>query len=128
MLRFASSRLRSCCQPAMAFVLGLLTFPVLAAAEQPFELDLPLLFDTSDNPTASPENPRAHGLEIFFWDDQQHLIFNTGNDLQLSNIAEPHNPTNTSVSDFGVPPLGDVDYNLRGFSVLAAFLVLTRPS
>ena len=41
----------------------------------------------------------------------------TGNDLQLSNIADPQLPTNTSVSDFNVPPYGDYDYNLREFAV-----------
>jgi hypothetical protein len=90
-----------------------------ADAESCFELDLPLLFDTSGNPTHSMDNPRAHGLDLMTWGGSGYLVLNTGNDLRLIEFSDPATPGVAVDSDFGVPPYGDIDYNLYRFSVCA---------
>jgi len=109
---------RSVRTPLVVFVFVVLVLSIsFANAESCFELDLPLVFDTSSNPMPNPTNPKAHGIQVFLWNGVPHLVINTGNDLQLSDVSDPHNPTNIQDSDFGVLPFGDRDYNLYRFSV-----------
>lgn len=96
---------------------SLVVCPNVILADSCFELVLPLIFDHSSDPTSSPDNPRAHGIEFFLWNEVQYLALNTGNDLEVIEFSDPQNPGVPVASDFAVPPWGDRDYNLFRFSV-----------
>ena len=76
---------------ALLAVLAVVASPCFAQDEC-FEFDPPLLFDTSDNSTASPYNPRVMGIKLFYWNGKTNLIYNTGNELSIVDISNPTSP------------------------------------
>ena len=91
--------------------------PGAAAQFDCLEFSPPVLFDTSGDPTASPDNPRSRGAEVFSWGGHQYLLHGTGNELQMFQVDDPEQPGPGRDSNFHVPPYGDRDYNLFNFSV-----------
>lgn len=82
-----------------------------------FGFSPPLLFDTSDNGSADPGNPRVHGLTDMSWYGQPLIAYSDGNEIALQKINDPLDPGPPKYSRFKVPPAGDRDYGLFGFSV-----------
>ncbi len=84
---------------------------------QCLEFTPPLMFDTSDNTSAHPLNPRIHGLSQMQRGDDRYLIGNIGNRMALWKITDPAHPGSENRSIWMVMPTGDRDYSLFNFSV-----------
>lgn len=79
---------------------------------------VPQLFhDTSNNPAADPNNPRAMGATILTWRGQPYLIYSDGNELRRRTIYGDGSLGPYSQSHFDVPPPSDQDYILMGWSL-----------
>jgi hypothetical protein len=82
-----------------------------------FEFLPPLLFDTSDNDSAVPSNPRVHAVQLLRWKAHRYALYHIGNDLAYRRIDSPPSFGTEYRSRFNVPPWGDRDYNLFNFAV-----------
>ncbi len=98
-----------------AMVFGVLQ-PVTAVAQGCFDHVLNLDY-TSANCSAQPDIDRVFRLQEISWKGHDYLFVDEGNEIKIFNIDDPLNPTVVATSDFGIPNLGDSDYDMVNFSV-----------
>jgi cysteine-rich repeat protein len=72
---------------------------------------------TPSNCSAEPAYDRVFRLQRVAWKGHEYLFVDEGNDIRIFNIDDPLSPAMGYSSYFGIPPFGDVDYNLVNFSV-----------
>ena len=121
---------RRCFPPARVTPwLGVLVVAMVSSAAAQFdclEFSPPVLFDTSGDPTASPDNPRSRGAEVFSWGGHQYLIHGTGNELEVFQVDDPEQPGPGRDSNFQVPPYGKVSKVMNHSSMFGTNLYLHR--
>lgn len=101
------------------YTAGVITVALAAIAahcETHLEYVAPPWHDTSSNPAADPNNPRAMGASILMWRGQPYLIYSDGNELRRRTIHGDGSLGPYSQSHFDVPPPSDQDYILMGWS------------
>lgn len=75
------------------------------------------IFDSSNNCTAAPDYPRMFGIATQYWNGNQYLFADNGNNLMLWRINTPRSPRAIAESYFSVANVGDSDYDLVNFSI-----------
>ena len=96
-------------------VLGL-TQPAFVEAQGCFEHLQNINYSPLDC-TAEPAIDRVFRLQEIRWKDHDYLFVDEGNEIKIYNIDTPTNPISVTGSSFGVPNVGDSDYDLLNFSV-----------
>ena len=98
-----------------ALVFGVLQ-PVPAMAQWCLDHVLNLNYSPA-NCSAQPDIDRVFRLQEISWKGHDYLFVDEGNEIKIFNIDNPLNPTVQTTSDFGIPNLGDSDYDMVNFSV-----------
>jgi MYXO-CTERM domain-containing protein len=113
-----------CAQLATAFLFAAIAgVPDSAAAQDCLSVHPELLFDTSSDCDARPNNPKVYGLKVIAWQGHDYLLANNGNGLQMWNIDDPTSPQPhgtvwwCTVNSTPLFPHGDLDHNLYNFTV-----------
>jgi hypothetical protein len=106
----------------LLLVLAALGLLALACCESawPTELEYvpPPLFDSSDDGSSTPFTLRSQGVALLNWEGGRWLVHNTGNDLELIDVANMENPSGRHTrSHFHTVPIGDRDFWLSNFFV-----------
>ena len=99
------------------FLLVITWFVALNSYGQCLELVPPLMFDTSGNSSAHPNNPRIHGIQQMEWGGKNYLVGNIGNRMTKWDITDPANPGTEARGPIFAWPSGDRDYTLFNFSI-----------
>jgi len=77
----------------------------------------PMLLNTSNFGDNGGATERSLALDTITWGNKHLLFSNTGNNLHVWNISDPHDPHDVTLGKFNVPSFGDRDFNAFALSI-----------